>query len=210
MALPDLTDIRTEVRRRIAMSSSDTQLDDTVLTGLVNAAIRKLSLMHDWPWLIATDATWTATVAGTAGYTPASDWRKTLYIVVDDDQLMQLKQPQDIWRYSQQDGFPLFYTVENGTISLYPNPDAVYNVRHVYVKTETALSNDTDEPLVPLWALDLVIELAAVLAAKRLRDRELAREMEAEFQYNLDSIKDDIRKTRQHPVPKHRTDVGWS
>ncbi len=210
MALPDLTDIRTEVRKRLGMSTTDTAVTDAILTDLVNAANRKLSIIHDWPWLVTTDATLTATVSGTRLYTPASNWRKTLFVITNDDQQLKLKQPQDIWRFKEQDGPPTSYAIQGGTMILAPTPDAVYTITHVYVKHVTALSGDTDEPDVPMWAIDLVVEGTAILAAKRMRDDDLAKEVEREYMKTLTTLQDEVRRTRQLPVPQHRTDIGWS
>lgn len=209
MALPDLTDIRVEVRERLGLSTNDTAITDAILTGLINAANRKISLIHDWPWLVATDATLTATVAGTRIYTPASDWRKTLFVIADDDQQLRPKQSQDIWRFKEQDGYPMFYSVQGEQMILAPTPDAVYNITHVYIKDVVELSADTDEPDVPLWAIDLLIDKAAVLGARRLRDDDLRKEMESEFAQTLTTMKDEVRSMRQLPTPQHRTDVGW-
>lgn len=210
MALPDLSDIRVEVRRRLGLSTNDTAITDTILTSLINAAIRKVNLLHDWPWLVTTDATLTATVDGTRIYTPASDYRRTLFLIAGTDQQLRPKQPQDIWRFAEQEGHPMFYAVQGGQIILAPTPDAVYTLTHVYIKDDTTeLSSDTDEPSVPLWALDLIIEKAAVLGARRLRDDALRREIESEFAQTLQSMRDEVRQTRQLPTPQHRTDIGW-
>ena len=47
------------------------------------------------------------------------------------------------------------------------------------------------------------------LAARRLRDSELRAEMESELSQVLTFARDEVRRTRQLPRPKHRKDVGW-
>lgn len=207
-----LSDIRDEVRERAGIATGDTNVTDAILTGLVNAANRKISLLHDWPWLIQEDADWTALVAGQRKYAdtvPVDEWRKTLFIVVDDDQILRAKQPVDIHRYAQQNGFPYFYAVQGTDIYVSPTPDTAYSVLHVYVKETATLVNDTDVVEVEDWAIDLLIEQAVVLVAKRLRDRDLARQHEEELARTLTSIQDEVRRTRQLPLPMHRTDIGW-
>lgn len=209
-----LSDIRTRVRERLGISTNDTALTDAVLTQLINAANRKLAMMHDWPWLVTVDSTWTATVAGTQAYTPASDWRKTLYIVSDSDQLLQYKQPQDLVRYGANQGYPYFYYTRNGSILLTPTPDAVYTISHVYIAEVAALSLDADRPEIASadaeqWAVDALIEYAALLAAQRLKDTELVMLMEREWGRTLAFLQDEIRKSRGYPTPRHRTDIGW-
>lgn len=204
-----LSDIRSRVRERLDIDANDNSITDAVLTELINAAIRKVNLLQDWPWLVTVDTTLTATVAGTRVYTPASDWRKTQYIMVDSDQQLRPMQPQAIERHADADGFPRFYAVRGGSLILAPEPDAVYSITHVYIKNETALSANGDEPAAPDWAIDMYIEYAAVLVARRLRDQGLTRLVEEEFGATYRSMLDEVRRTRQHPTPQHRLDVGW-
>ena len=207
-----LTAIRTEVRERMGLSTGDTAVTDAILTDLVNAANRKISLYHDWPWLVQDNDDFVATVVGQRKYdvtVPADDWRKTLVLVVDGDQVLSPKQPQDIHRYANQTGFPYFYAISGTDIYLAPTPDAVYTVLHMYVKDPAVLSGDTDVVAVEDWAIDLLIEQTCVLVAKRLRDDSLARSFQEELSITLESMRDEVRRTRQLPLPRHRTDVAW-
>lgn len=207
-----LSDVRDEVRERLGVSSGDSALTNAVLTALVNAANRKISLLHDWPWLIEEDADFTALVAGQRKYevtVPEDEWRKTLFLIVDDDQLMSVKQPQDIHRYASQTGFPFYYSIQGTDIYVAPTPDSAYDILHVYVKAPTVVSSDSDVLDVEDWAIDLLIDKTAVLAARRLRDSDLRGEMESEYAQTLSTMQDEVRRTRQYPKPKHRTDIGW-
>lgn len=208
-----LTDVRTRVRERLGLSTTDTAVTDAILTQLINAAHRKINLIHDWPWLHKTDATWTATVAGQATYTfaadLASDWRKTLYIVSDTDQVLVPKQKQDLLRYSGQNGYPVFYAAEGSEILLAPTPDAVYTIVHEYIYEPADVTSDSTEFVIYDWAIELLIEGAAVLTAKRLRDPDLARELQQEYALTLKTMEDEVRRTRQLPTPRHRSDIGW-
>lgn len=205
-----LSDIRTAVHQRIGSSTSDPNLSSAVLNSLINAGIRSINLMHDWSWLIKTDATLTATVAGQSAYTPASDHRKTIYIRAGSDYMLTYKTEADLERFNQFTGAPRFYTLENGTIRMFPTPDEVYELRHVYVHNAPALSADGDVAIIPDWAIDLLISYVGMRAAARLRDRELMGIMQEEWRDVYRAMLDETRRSRALPMVRHRTDISWS
>jgi len=208
-----LQDVRTQVRQRMGLSTNDTAVTDPIIDKLLFAAQRKIDLMHDWPWLHRTDSSWTATVAGQNVYGAvdlASDWRKTLYIVVDDDHMLTAKQKQDIMRYENQTGLPLFYAAEGSEIVIAPTPDAAYNIIHEYIYEPVEVALDTAEFATYDWAIDLLVDQACILVARRLRDSDLARQFGQDFAVTYGAMQDEVRRTRQLPTPRHRNDVGWN
>lgn len=209
-----LTDLRDRVLERIGLSDGDSSLPDAVGTNLLNAANRQISMMHDWPWQLTVDATWTALTADQVDYVPSTDYatnvRKTLYIVIDGFHELQIKQEQDIARYqTDASSRPQAYTIEGTTIRILPKPDSAYSVRHVYFKTDADLSSDSDEPSITDWAIDLLIVTAAQITAGRLNDIDLQRVLNQEYVRLLKSIRDEVRGAKQFPLPKHRNDIGW-
>ena len=64
---------------------------------------------------------------------------------------------------------------------------------------EAAAANDD-------WAVDALIEYTCVLVAQRLRDKELYRMAQEQWADTVGALRDEIRRTRQNPVPKHRID----
>jgi len=208
-----LSDIRTRVRERLGLSTSDTAVTDAILTEFINAANRKIALMHDWPWLVATDATWTATVAGTDTYSPATDARKTIYIVVNNEQLLKYKQPQDLARWESTQGMPGNYTWIGNQIKLSPVPQGVYNIEHLYILEVATMSADGDLPEMATaadqWAVDALIEYAALLTAQRLRDAELIASTKEEWARTVTMLQDEIRRSKQLPTVMRRNDIGW-
>lgn len=210
-----LQDVRTAVRHRMGLSTNDTAITDAVLSKIIAHAERKVNLMHDWPWLEATDATWTATTADQAAYTAASDlasdWRKTLSITIGTEEFpLRPKQRQDILRYSNQTGKPRFYSAQGSEIILAPKPDSAYTVVHRYVRFPDEVTVDATDVSVYDWAIDLLIEQACILTARRLRDSKMARDFTTDFATTYATMEDEVRRTRQLPTPRHRTDVGWS
>jgi len=198
-----LTDIRDRVRNRVGISSTDALATDAIMTTLINDAIDTISLKMDWPWLEASETI--ATVVGTTSYTPAATWRTTQRLSISDDNLLY-KNPTDIAQYSAFTGYPRFFTVELAKIVLAPTPDAVYSVTHVYTKVETDLSADADEPAVYDWAMPLVIVGAAKLLATRLKDPSLLQMIKEEERDIEEGIKDELRRGRPFPKPRHRND----
>lgn len=208
-----LSQIRTRVRQRAGVSTGDSAVTDSVLTDLINDANRKISLLFDWSWLVDVDGDWTSLTAGQRAYpitVPEDEWRKTLILIANGNQQLRPVQPQTVHRYANITGSPRFYAVQGTTIYIAPTPDIAYDVFHVYVKEVATLVNDTDVPEIEDWAVDLLIDKAAILVARRLRDSKLRVELESEFAQTLDSMKDEVRRTRQLPKPQHRSDIAWS
>lgn len=208
-----LQDVRTAVRNNMGLSTNDTAISDAIIDKLLFAAQRKTDMMHDWPWLHKTDATWTTTVVDQSTYTAAadlaSDWRKTLYIFVDTDTPLVARQKQDILRYANQTGMPAFYAAEGSEIVLAPTPDAAYDITHEYIHEPAEVTVDTTEFTTYDWAIDMLIDYASILGARRLRDSGLEKQMRSSFAETYSTIQDEVRRTRQLPTPRRRTDIGW-
>ena len=209
-----LQDVRTQVRQELGLSTTDTAVTDAVINKLLFSAQRKIDLMHDWPWLHSTDATWTACTASqstyVAGVDLASNWRKTLYIVVDGDHMLVPKQKQDIMRYASQTGLPLFYAAEGNEIVLAPTPDSTYSIIHEYVFEPVEVTSDSSEFAVHNWAIDLLVTQACIMVARRLRDPSMVSLFTNSFEEVMLGLQDEVRRTRQLPTPRHRNDVGWN
>ncbi len=210
-----LDNLRAEVRSRMGLSTNDTALSGDRLAELINAAQRKMSLVHDWPWLIEEDTDFTALTIGQQKYSvtvPNDNWRKTLNIVIDEDQVLRAVQPAEIFRYLDSEaerGRPSVYAISGTDIYFAPAPDQAYSVKHVYVKEVTTMSAGSDLATVEDWAIDALVDLACVQAAKRLRDFEMARMFMEEYALMIESLRDEVRRTRQPVKPRRRTDVAW-
>ena len=46
-----LSEIRSQVRERTGVGVDDPILTNTVITSLINSAIRRMTVKFDWPWL---------------------------------------------------------------------------------------------------------------------------------------------------------------
>jgi hypothetical protein len=174
---------------------------------LIDAALQRVSLLHDWPWLEATENI--ATVAGTAEYTPNANWRTTLRLERDGHPDIEYRIPRDLAGYRQQNtGAPLLYTVERGKLIFAPVPDDVYTIQHVYIRTEPAVTTGTDVPLIPTWAENLVVVTAAHMLAATIKDGPLMKLLEPEMVDTYNALKDEVRRSRGFGKPKRRKDTG--
>jgi hypothetical protein len=186
----DLTAIMLEVRTRTGYSASDTDLTDTILTSLVNSAIRQITLEADWPWLetFASDNT----AAATEIITLNTDVRKVTSMQYEYRNLLY-RPFRDRNLYYGLTGVPAAFSVQAGSYYIWPTPDAVYSIDYGYVVTaETALSTGTDTPLIPDWASSLIITKTAMLCARRRRDHDLERVFYAEYQNVVRQVKANV------------------
>ena len=203
-----LTDIRDDVRILTGIPSNDGRVPDSVLTALINSSLRRITQEHDWPWLYVTDTTNTATVVGTAAYSCEAGFRRTVRVTLGGDRDVQARSPRDLVDLSTINDYPRYFTVENDVLTLAPVPTEIETLEHVYLGSETALSGDTDEPLVPDAYIDLVLFGASYLVHSRLKDTQAFRGAFAEYKDRVRSYADDTRQFTGGVVPKHRND--WS
>ena len=162
----ELSDYRSAVLRRIGRSSDDALFATATLTSLVNSAIRTIESEGDWAW--AEDTETIALVAGDDTYAPAEDWERTRYLQHSTGEPLERKPSEDVRRLVAS-GKPIIYTIDSEELMVRPTPSAstLGNLVHAYVKAETPLALDADEPLIPDRWSELVIEYAAFLAFRR-------------------------------------------
>jgi hypothetical protein len=195
-----LSAIRTEVRTRSGLNSSDANFTDAILTTLINASLRQISIAEDWPWLQVT--TTANTVAGTETISLAANCRKVVQMQYEHRDLRYV-QFRDRHMYYALTGYPSVFSESAGSYYIWPTPDAVYTIQYSYYRTtETALSADGDTPLLPDWAIDLLISKVCSLVARRNRDKDLENVFYAEYRQVLADIKDDIMRVTQGKTPK--------
>lgn len=196
-----------KVRQRCGVASTDGAATDTIVYGMLDGAVKRIALMYDWPWLEASETI--TTVAGTSEYTPGATWRTTLRLHRPGYADLEYRVPRDLQGYidSGQQGAPVLYTVERGKLILAPIPDAVYPVTHVFIRTETTIDGASDVPLIPEYAEDLLVVVAAHMLAASMRDSGLMKMLEAEAADLAGALKDEVRRARGYPKPKRRKDI---
>lgn len=200
-----LQDIRTKARQSAGIDDADAMAADTLVDSMVNQAIRQVSSLRDWDWLYSSETI--NSVNGTAAYTPAADWRTTVRVVDDaDGGMLKRISPDASARYTRRLTLrPLFWYVEGGDLYLSPPPTTARAYTHTYIKTETTLSNDTDEPDIPDWAIDLVIIKVALKLAARMDNTSQFRLLQAEERETMKALEGEARRARgAQPVNSRR------
>lgn len=160
----ELTDLRAAVLRRIGRPIDDALFPAATLTELVNSAVRTVESEGDWGW--AEDTEDITLVNGTDAYTPAADWERTRYLLWSTGEPLRRLPAEEVKRLVAS-GKPIYYAIDAEQIVVRPTPAAAGTLIHGYMKAETPLVLDADEPLIPdRWA-ELIVEYAAFLAFRR-------------------------------------------
>lgn len=196
-----LQDIRTEVRTRMGITSTDQSLTDATLNTLINSSLRRINVLFDWPWL---EASGSVTVgAGASTIAARTDGiRKMRWVRTEDRELIYLNN-RDLQDYYDTTGRPMYFTEDTGTFRTVPVTDKAYDLTYGYVLAiEPTLTDDTDEPLVLEYAIDLLVADACVLVARRIRDRELERVFYAELRAMTNRLKDEMIEVYEGMLPR--------
>lgn len=166
----NLGQMRTQLRQRMGLPTSDGYFTDTVLNGYINEALAAVSQENRWPWLRAT--TTFNTVAGTANYSPPTDWTYVDGIGFLGEYGLSYLHQEDIDRHVS-DGIPTAWTMDGDIISLRPTPNSVGALTIHYYKMEPELTADGNTPLLPRAFHYAVIAYAAYLGhmANHAQDR---------------------------------------
>lgn len=193
MAAGDLTDLMLRVRYRGSFNSADTGLTDTVITAQINAALKQVASEQDWPWL---ESSATITSAnGIQSYAVPTGWVRTTAII---DTAAGV--PLDERSVEEIDSFtavahPLYFALYGDAVLLGPTPDAVYSLKHRFVKAESVLSAGTDLPLIPRAFDEGVVEFATALCHLFTRQTEKAAEAQARYDAWLKTTQDIVNRT---------------
>lgn len=202
-----LSELRRAVRDHYGIASNEGQAQNDVLNRLINASIREFTLERDWDWNTKIETV--ATVVDQEEYSRAADARKTMRIVdTEFGRILQHVSANYGARYRNFSSIPVFWWIEGGVLHFAPTPSDVRNYEHVYQKTETALSGDTDEPTIPDWAIDQVIALACLKLARRLGDANKQVEFAQEVEYTRQALADDVSGAQ--PNPRRATRRDWT
>ena len=197
-----LSEIRDNVRLRAGFSPSDQMFSDSVIDTFINASLRRVSTQYMWPWLEAR-ATFTTTKGESDIPAPIGEGIRKMRWVNHEDHNIPFRNYRDVTDYFGYEGRPVFHTEEGGVFSLLPTPDAAYDIEYGYIiDTEPELTTDTDVPLIPDYAIDLLISDVCVLLARRDRDRDLEKVFYAEYRNTLNRLKDELIETTEGMLPR--------
>lgn len=204
----DLLGLRAAIREQTGLSSNDAQFPDSVLTGIVNAGLRKIANRRRWPWL--KDTTTFATVSGTGDYalSGVTAWKKTLQLWITDDTPMipHLTLEALNHRYGSGQGRPSEYAVLERRIYLRAIPQEAYTVNHEYLRTETALAADGATPLLPAEHHDIAVAYMCYLTMRRARQNDAAADFLGEYREGIRDLLRDSHEVEARPTVRNRSD----
>lgn len=182
----NLSELRDAVRERGGVASADQLAQATNLTNLINAALHWVERQNPrgWSWLV-TEATYSS---GGVYSIPFSSFSvssiqrvHSLWCVLDGIRYkIQRTSYQDAWdRYpneATEQALADLWAVQGRTVWLRPKIGTSTTVRIVGTRTEPDLSGSSDTPLMPSIHHDLIVERAAYLLFRRMKDTTNAQE----------------------------------
>lgn len=205
--------LRESIYLHTGLEQSDTMVTTNVVDALINDAIHRIEIEHDWPWLMTTETlTTTANVAYVTPAPTALDWVRTRALTVTTTGY-PVEQLASISDYRKQDSTarsdtPSYFTVINDLIYLWPVPSGAFSLTHDYVQAEPDLSSDQGEPAMPASFHQAIVEYASYLVLARVRDDERAAAARARFQELMSVMKDNRRRVSGPMLPRVRED-SW-
>lgn len=202
----NFTELVTAVYNRLGVPSTDALLTSTIVGANVNEALQEINSEEDWPWLNATETL--TTVAGTQAYALNALWLRTRSVTVLDDYPLERyteKELTDFWPFSSSTARPQGFAIEGGQILFGPIPNAVYSVRHRYVKMEATIASTT-VPLMPAQFHSSIVELAMHITLKRSREDARSQEALASYQRWLSKMR---KERRRHTGPGRIRTTQW-
>lgn len=90
-------------------------------------------------------------------------------------------------------GKPYFYDVNGDTLSVYPTPDASYNIQLRYWRTPTEMSAGSDEPEIPSTYHHLLVSYALVKCFERENDYDAAMYHQSRFDAGLMKCRGEVQ-----------------
>lgn len=208
MAAPSsLSVLRVAVTDRISLLGSDPAITPTKITAALNSALRQVTLDHDWPWLQQTVQL--SVVGGLATYPAPADWLRTVHLI---DSVTGIKivraSLEAVDSFGSRTGTPALFAAFGGSILLAPVPQAGQTLIHRYIRSENILSSDGNAPLIPSEYEEGVIEYAAYLCLRQLKEAARAQEALLAYREWKKRAEDNIQQGREPIRVTHRPG-GW-
>lgn len=161
----NLGQLRSAVRNRIGVPSTDALFTDSVVNEIVNHALHSIEAEWDWPWLEASENI--PTVNGTAAYAVSATWLRTLEVQYGDYPPLERWDIAKLRAMGIPAGRPNYFAVYEDKLQLRPVPTAVVTMTHLYIKRENDLTTDADTPLMPATYHWVIVEYGAYLCYRR-------------------------------------------
>lgn len=200
-----LSDLRTAVRTRTGVASTDQLAGDTALTDLLNSALRRVVMDYPvgWPWYRAEIAVTTA--AGTDTYPFKPGGTHSMHATIQVDKVLSvavligqsystlertnMTYLRDNYSFTGASAMPQAWCTNGRNLVLGPMPDAAYTLRVGAIIGEPTLTNGTDVPLLPDTFIDLLLDKASSMLAMRMRNPGDAQGFEVAYRGVLSAAK---------------------
>lgn len=192
-----LAEYRAQIRSIGNFPANDTRITDAVINREINRALKRIAMIHDWPWL-QTEKT-IITSASRASYALPDDFLRLISLRFTDTTV-----PVNLTQRSKQEvdavpglGQPHIYSIWSGNVKLAPTPSGTYTLCLSYISQESALTNDSDVPLIPDYWNNGVIDGALVELLRTAARTDEAALSEQRFEQWVTETQDNVRQSRE-------------
>lgn len=182
--------------------AGDPMLDEPILNGCIGQALRDISAVSDWPWLITS-----ASLTFTAGVAPVpATMVKVRELTISGTRAknVDLAEFLDI----QAAGDQWVWAVIGSNIQLSPAPTTSPTNVLYFIRGEPALTADTQSPLLPEAHQPAVLSRASYHACVRKRMADAAQFHHGEYLEDLNRMRD-ATKTRTGPRQVREAGGRW-
>lgn len=189
MAQTTFRQLQDSVLDEISKSDSTTR---NRVKGNINRGYHRFVLRELWPFREVTDTL--TTVAGTQEYTLSSEFSdidasNIISVAVQGAPSVKLSYiPFNQLRLIEPDldqegtASPRHYYLKAGKIGLWPSPGDAYQISIDYYKVPTELSDDSDEPIIPIAYREALIQFALAKEHDFNTDPDLAQKAMNEYE----------------------------
>ena len=199
-------ELREQVYVRTGFDSQDAMVTAPVVNAALQDALNYITISHDWPWLEVSE-TLTCTI-GVGFVTPGTAWLRTKSLTVADGTQMFMIAMADFDLLGAAEGTPEQYAIFGGKFFIWPTPTAATTISHRFIRTETELSDDISEPILPDSFQAAIIELASSYVLARVRDEDRAAVARSRYKDWEQKMDDNRRRYSQPPRIRVRPG-GW-
>lgn len=135
-----------------------------------------------------------ATVTSTATYAWPTDLGRIRYLRnVDDSTILGMARLRVIDSWAPSNGKPYLYAVDGPALTLYPTPDAAYNLELRYWALPPLLVADSDTPALPSDYHEILTYYAIQRCFEREDDQQMGAYWEGRWLQALSEMKVDVK-----------------
>lgn len=168
----NLGQLRTEVRLRANVPSTDGLWTDSFVNSAINAALADLSAEQKWWWLqVSASPSHTSGAVDLGAITPVP--RTVAHVLVGTDEAQRVSAAEaDLATAATAP--PYLYAIWGDTLQVRPAPSGATAVTLRYYRDEPVLSSDADEPLMPAAYHPAIVDRACSIGFESLDDTSSA------------------------------------